>query len=145
MWIGRRIRILIVEDDPGVYPCFQRALSTASWEPVVATSGAEAIDKATREQYDCALIDFHFGDMDVVEVLRKMRETQPDLTAILISGYIPPDQIERIRGIGFNAIAQKPITIADLKDLVADTLDDHARGVKSTVISQSRSSIGCHL
>jgi two-component system, probable response regulator PhcQ len=59
------------------------------WRPRVDTcgSGAEALARAAEYAYDIAVSDYRMPGMDGVEVLRRMRELQPDCARVILSGY----------------------------------------------------------
>jgi two-component system probable response regulator PhcQ len=89
-------RILLIDDEPGVLNALSRLLrllplkvGAEEWRPRVDTcaSGAEALARAAEYAYDIAVSDFRMPGMDGVEVLRRMRELQPNCARVILSGY----------------------------------------------------------
>ncbi len=78
--------ILVVDDDPAVRNVLAKVLQSRGWRVLLASSGADAIDAYARDQADIVLLDVQLGDFDGVEVLRRLRETDPDVTVVMLSG-----------------------------------------------------------
>lgn len=89
------IRILVVDDHPVVRDGLIAMLSTQPDFAVVggAGSGGEAIAQAQALQPDVMLLDLEMPEMDGVEALRRLRELQTSVRAIVFTAF---DTDERI-------------------------------------------------
>ena len=89
------IRILVADDHPVVRDGLVAILSTQPDFEVVgeANNGVEAVEQARRLVPDVVLLDLEMPQMDGVEALRRMREAQPSVQAIVFTAF---DTDERI-------------------------------------------------
>lgn len=77
--------ILLVEDDPIVRDIIKSALGK-EYNILEASSYSETI-KLIRYPIDVAIIDYILPDKDGFEVLKALREVEPSLPAIIMTGY----------------------------------------------------------
>ena len=84
-----QIRVVIVDDHPGVRAGIRRLLSPAKDILVVAegTNGLEAIQLAETYNPDVMLLDVELPKMRGDEVVRKIRDAQPAVKVLAVSSY----------------------------------------------------------
>ncbi len=80
-------KILIIDDEAFICENVQRILSGEGFEVRAADSGKEARDIVAGEEIDLALLDLNLGSEDGIEVLKSLKETDPELLVIIITGY----------------------------------------------------------
>src|SRR5690606_26175036 len=82
-------RVLVVEDEDAVRLGSVRALTSRGYEVFEATSGTEALEifKELDGQVDIVVSDVVMPEMDGPTLLTKLREIQPDIRFIFVSGY----------------------------------------------------------
>jgi|SRR5919106_6988176 CheY-like chemotaxis protein len=121
-------RVLLVEDDPGTIEVMCLELGFLGYEVIVATNGAEAVEKAGAEVPDVIVMDIRLPRMDGFQALRNIRgnpKTQFILalasTAMALSG-----DMERCLEAGFNGYIAKPFTHKELGAALKDLLRDRA-------------------
>ena len=68
--VGVGLRVLVVEDDPGIARSLVRGLERAGYRVAAAESGGEAL---AAEEADLVLLDLGLPDMDGMEVCRRLR------------------------------------------------------------------------
>jgi len=111
---GRR-RILVLDDVALVRRQICRTLVRGGHEVVEAATLAEA-KLAMTEHFDGAVVDFMLehttGDVALIE----LRLLQPDLPAVLCSGYISPESMKNTRK--FSEVIHKPFKRSDLLEAV---------------------------
>jgi len=79
-------RILVVDDEEIVRRSCLRALGDNGHEVEAAESGGEALAKIEDGRYDVLILDIMMPKMDGVDVLRRVKETHPDIEVIMITG-----------------------------------------------------------
>jgi CheY-like chemotaxis protein len=96
---------------------------------VTATShGLEAVEayRAARDSgrpFDLALLDLTIrGGMGGEETLEALRAIDPDVKAVVSSGYVDGDAIADYRGRGFKACLRKPYQMDALNAAIAPLL-----------------------
>ncbi|MFO0682067.1 MAG: PAS domain S-box protein [Sandaracinus sp.] len=113
-------RILLVDDDPLVRNAGRRILERLGHRVLVAASGESALElvATAAEPIELLVTDVMMPGMSGPELLAKLRERQPSLPAIVVSGHTDID-LERIEG----AIRlPKPYTIELLAESVRQAL-----------------------
>jgi DNA-binding NarL/FixJ family response regulator len=91
------IRILVADDHPIVRDGLVAILSTQADFDVVgeAATGLETVQQANALKPDVILLDLEMQELDGVEAIRRMRDTNPDIRVIVFTAF---DTDERILG-----------------------------------------------
>jgi DNA-binding NtrC family response regulator len=76
-------RVLIVDDDDSIRFALRRIVTPGGWEPLVARSGAEALELLDRA--DAVVTDLQMPGMDGLELLDAVRRRDPTLPVILVT------------------------------------------------------------
>jgi two-component system, NtrC family, sensor kinase len=79
--------ILIVDDEIGVAMLCQRLLDRAGFRSFAFTDPSEALEMMETEQIDLLLVDIRMPQMDGFEVIALARKRQPDLAAVVMTGF----------------------------------------------------------
>jgi DNA-binding NtrC family response regulator len=80
-------KILIIDDESFICENVQRILSGEGFQVCAATSGQEARDIVASEEIDLALLDLNLGTENGIDVLKTLKELDPELLVIIITGY----------------------------------------------------------
>lgn len=110
-------RVLIIDDENLVRSAFRMALERAGFEIMEAASGRLGIDCLTRNGVDLVITDLIMPDKDGFETIREIRDLQPALPIIAVTGGGPagPDELlDRVRQMGVAVTLRKPVTRGDL-------------------------------
>ena len=86
----RKCKILLAEDEELCSELFRSFLERIGYEVVSARDGAEAWRLYEREQPDLLLSDVEMPGMDGFQLLRRIREKNGGMPAILVSGKGDP-------------------------------------------------------
>ena len=80
-----------------------------------ANSGKEAIDVFSRTKPDWMLLDVKMPDMDGIEVLRKIKETNKDIKVIMITGKDDEMTENEAQSLGARDYLIKPVDLDELR------------------------------
>jgi len=80
------IRILYIEDDPGLARLVQKRLGRAGYTVDIASDGAEGIAKYEADSYDVVFVDQSLPVYDGLEVIRILGSRSPLPPTIMITG-----------------------------------------------------------
>ena len=115
-------RILVVDDERVVRRALQRILERDGHAVTLAECGQEAIDSYTARwrELDVVVLDVMMPDVDGREVLRRMRELNPGVRAILSSGFTA--ESDPSLTVAGTWLLQKPYTPDQVRAAIADAL-----------------------
>ena len=111
-------RILVVDDEAGIREFLSEALAD-DHEVAVEASGAAAWARLEREGFDLVLTDLSMPGMDGMELLRRVREAQPEVEVVVITAHGKVDSAVEAMRLGAFDYLQKPLgSLAELRLLV---------------------------
>ncbi|AAR35879.1 sigma-54 dependent transcriptional regulator [Geobacter sulfurreducens] len=80
-------RVLIVEDEDTLRFTFEHFLAAEGYAVDTAADFAEAIGKVESADYDLVFTDIILGNDNGIDVLREVKERQPSIPVVMITGY----------------------------------------------------------
>ncbi|MES2041344.1 MAG: response regulator transcription factor [Pseudomonadota bacterium] len=103
------IRIAVCDDHQIVRAGFKQIFSEVSDFEVVAeaTTGREALEIARREACDVMLLDISMPDQSGIDTLRTIKQGQPDLPILILSGYPAQQYAVNLLKMGANGYLNK--------------------------------------
>ncbi len=99
-----RIRILVVDDDPGDYLMIKEYLEKSDRATFVTDhviNKADALAALTRTSFDVVLLDYHLGGENGVEVGQEILRLGYRIPLVLLTGYGDPKVHEDALDAGF--------------------------------------------
>jgi len=103
-------KILVVDDDPVVAKSFDRVLASKGYAVITAASGAEALARLAREDYDAVYTDIKMAGMDGLQLASRLKEKRPWLPVVIVTGYGSEANKAAARRIGVSAFLHKPLS-----------------------------------
>lgn len=107
-------RVLIVDDEESIRSSLERLLVFERYKTFTAADGREALEKAASERIDIVLLDIKMPGMDGLEVLGKLKETNPGLPVVIISGHGTISTAVEATKLGAYDFIEKPIDMERL-------------------------------
>jgi len=102
-------RVLIIDDEKSLRHTLTRVLKIAGCEVSSAADGPQALTLINTIPLDLVYLDIHLPSMSGLEVLQKIRSSQPDLPVILFTAHASlQSALEAIR-LGATDYLEKPI------------------------------------
>jgi two-component system, cell cycle sensor histidine kinase and response regulator CckA len=116
--------ILLVEDEDGLRALNARGLSSRGYTVLEAANGVEAIDvlEKSGKPVDLVVSDVVMPEMDGPTLARELRNRNPDLKIIFVSGYAEDAFQKHLPEHGQFAFLPKPFTLKQLVAAVKETL-----------------------
>ena len=111
-------KILIVENEPGIYTFLKEGLIDEGYDTLVATDGSEALRAFVDWKPDLVLLDWMLPTMDGIEVCRRIRETDVTTPVLFLTAK---DGVEdTIKGLrtGANDYIKKPFSFEELVERI---------------------------
>ncbi len=145
---GRRLRILVVEDNEFNQDVLAHLLTSRRHAVSIARDGHEAISLLGREAFDLVFLDVHLPGLDGFEVARRLRKDElrmgrsGRLPVIALTARARPGDRERCLESGMDDYLTKPLRAAELWSAIDRALprrdpDEPASAGGSTPFSRS--------
>lgn len=115
-------KILIIDDDELVTTSLKRALTQSGYEIDIASNGKAGIEKVEKINPDMVLLDIFLGDINGMEVLKKILLLNPDLPVVMITGFADVQTAVNAIKMGAIDFILKPINIDQLELIINKTL-----------------------
>jgi PAS domain S-box-containing protein len=119
-----KARILVMDDEEGIRSLLSEMLTMKGYDVVTAKDGEEAITRCQEAlerglRFDIAIIDLTVpGRMGGKKAIRKLLEIDPDLKAIVSSGYYNDPVMADFKKYGFKGVMQKPFLFRELHQMI---------------------------
>ena len=108
--------ILIVDDEIEVASLLADAVKSQGHEVMVAHDGEEGLALLRQFRPEAVFLDVQMPEMSGIELLRRIRRTDPTLPVVLITGHAATAELEEARQLGVTAIIQKPDILTRLRE-----------------------------
>lgn len=121
-------RILVVDDDELVRTGLASDLRGEGFAVTTAAGGEAALAMLQKEEVDLVLCDLVLGDMDGIEVLRRIKSKWPETAVVMITGHASiRNALDALRGGASDYIA-KPADPEEVAHRLRTVLDaEHLR------------------
>ena len=112
--MDQKLNILIVDDDQRMTHTLADILSMTGHKTVEANSGAQALELARTQAFDCVLTDVRMPGMNGVELHCQLHQSQPGLPVILMTAYASDEIISKGLDEGVVGVFDKPLDISNM-------------------------------
>jgi len=116
---GNGERILIIDDEPAIARLCSRVLKRHGYNTVAPAFGDAAIDLALQGEYDLLLCDIRMPDLNGLDLFRRLRRTNQDVVAVMITGHATVESVIEALNEGVEGFIQKPFRSEELVGAVA--------------------------
>ncbi len=113
----KRLRILVVDDEPRIREVIQMTLEREGYVVSSADSGVTALEAIQEFRPNLVLLDIRMPDMDGIQCLRRIKDIDSDIEVIMISGFATLEIARRSLELGAFDYISKPLNF------------DHVRGI----------------
>jgi DNA-binding NtrC family response regulator len=111
------MKILVVDDEPAIREYLKEALTDMGHEVETVPDGYSAIDYVRDHEVNLAYVDIMMPGIDGYETLKRIREIEPKVTSVLISGNAVDKMLGSSIPKGVFVCLKKPITIEQLEEI----------------------------
>jgi DNA-binding NtrC family response regulator len=118
-------RILIVDDEESQRQQLAGFLKKQGFSVTTAESGAEALNLCQEKNFEVALIDLKMPGMDGIELLGKLKESNPEIQVIMMTAYGSVETAVEAMKLGAYHYVNKPINLDELKLNINKSLQNH--------------------
>ena len=83
----KEFNILLVDDEKKFLDSISERIRLKGFEPILATSGKEALETARNQKIHAAVVDLKMPDMDGLVIIAKLKEIHPEIKTVLLTGF----------------------------------------------------------
>ena len=112
-------KILIIDDEPSLLKILRKFLEKLDYSADTAENGELGLDlfqKAPLEYFG-VIIDYNLPGSSSAEVLRKIKDSNPEIKTVLSTGF-SVEEISKNFDIKFDSTLQKPFTFAEFQEMI---------------------------
>ncbi len=118
--------LLVVDDERSLRFSIGEWARDEGYAPLEAASGREALEAVRERGVDAVVLDLKLGDEDGLRVLRELRDLEPSLPVVMLTGHGTVEQAVRAIQLGAYDFMLKPPDLGHL-GVVLDRALEHAR------------------
>lgn len=115
-----KIKVLIVDDQPGIRRLLLEVFTDEGYEVSVATNGNEALEKAKEVKPAVILMDMKMPGMDGIDALKELKELGFAERVIMMTAYGELELVTKAKELGAFAYVTKPFDIIKLCEMVSN-------------------------
>ncbi|UYP46670.1 Regulator of RpoS [Candidatus Lokiarchaeum ossiferum] len=125
-------RVLVMDDDHNIQNILSKVLRRMDCEVDCADAGEEALEKYRKsfkssKPYDLVILDLIVPNgMGGLQTMVGLKEINPDVKAIISSGYFQEQDLTSYKEYGFSSLLNKPYTIDELISSISECLANNA-------------------
>lgn len=122
--------ILLVDDEEMIRRMATTMLSSLGYQVQCASDGLDALEvyRNSADKIDLVILDMIMPHMNGPDCFRELKKFDPDVKAILSSGYSRDGAVQDVLDEGMLGFTQKPYRMRELAGLVASVLRDDKNG-----------------
>ena len=102
-------RVLIVDDEAGIRKVLNLRLGSLGYETSEAENGVKALDVLKEQPFDAVLCDIKMPEMDGLEMIGKLRQSDPITPVIMLTGFIDLETAVEVMKRGAFDYLTKPV------------------------------------
>ncbi len=128
-----QVRLLVIEDEPGILDFLRRGLAAQGFAVTVATDGLDGERRALSEGFDAIVLDLMLPGRSGMEILVGLRRAKPNVPVIVLTARGEVE--DRVAGLEAGAVdyVVKPFSLAELVARVRAQLRVFAQASTSTL------------
>ncbi len=111
-------KVLVVDDDQVIRDLIISFLSFSGYEVSGAENGREGLDMVMEQPPDLIISDIHMPQMNGFQLLKEVKEINPDLPVIFITGYAHLRRFFSDQNARADGFLEKPFNLDTLNNLV---------------------------
>jgi DNA-binding NtrC family response regulator len=118
------MKILVIDDDLTVCKSCQKIIQKAGHEVAYSLSGHEALRMMEDIAYDIVFTDLKMAEMGGMEVLRFIKDRDPDVVVVIITGYATVASAVETMKVGAFDYLPKPFTPAEFRAVLNKAIEE---------------------
>ena len=117
------LRVLFVDDEPGLRQLMEAELPRLGHDVLTCGDGLEAVKVLEAQSFDVAILDLRMPGMGGIDVLHHLKEVAPDTDAIIMTGYATVETSVEAMRLGAANYLKKPCKLAEIEAVLKRVSD----------------------
>ena len=117
-------RILVIDDEAGIRDSMRRTLEYQGYQFIGAATGQEGLALIERDPPDLVFLDIKMPGMDGLEVLERIKASNPAVPVVMVSGHGTAQNAFEARDKGASGFIEKPFSEPVLLERIQKELED---------------------
>jgi CheY-like chemotaxis protein len=101
-------KVLLVDDEKDFLDIMAERMGARGMDVSTATSATDALQMVQTESYDAIIMDLMMPEMDGFKALKLFKESQPDISIILLTANVPEEKCIEAKKLGALDVIDKP-------------------------------------
>jgi len=127
-------QILVVEDEVSMRQFLQILLKRDGHDVTLASSGEEALQLVSHQEFDLVLTDLRMGAVGGLDVLQKTKDLAPETQVVVMTAYASTETAIQAMKEGAYDYVTKPFQVDALKETVRKALEKRALLVENLAL-----------
>jgi DNA-binding NtrC family response regulator len=111
-------KVLIVDDEKDFLDLISQRLEARDMKVSTADRAKDALSMLEKESYDAVVLDLQMPEMDGLEALKRIKEKNPDVQVILLTGHATVEKGVEAMKLGAMDLIEKPADLATIIDRI---------------------------
>ena len=106
--------VLIVDDEPQILRLFAEALARHGYATLTASDAEAAIEYVKQNRPAVVFLDLKLPETDGVQIFESIRQIDPSIAVVIMTGYPRDSLVEAAMGLGAFACLVKPFSMGEV-------------------------------
>jgi DNA-binding NtrC family response regulator len=111
-------RVLLVDDEEEYLEIMSERMRARDIDVTTSTSAREALDMIATESFDAVIMDFMMPEMNGIEALKAIKEKNPEMQIILLTGHATVEKTVEAMKAGAMDLIEKPADLDALSEKI---------------------------
>ncbi|MFH1776802.1 MAG: response regulator [Candidatus Omnitrophota bacterium] len=123
--MGDKLNVFLVDDELDFVTMLKYWLEKKDFNVNYALNGQTALENLKKEKADILFLDLKLPDCDGVDLLKQIRESNPQLPVVIISAYGTQEKMKEATKLGISGFFAKEDGFAEAAQMIYTTLRIH--------------------
>jgi len=128
--------LLLVDDEEDLRSVLQETLEMSNYHVTTAANAMRAKDAMDNAKFDVAILDIRLPDGSGLDLLKSLKEIDPDIGVILITGYSEVESAVQAIELGADDFLKKPFEPSELDIRVKEIMKKRTLKLENKTLKQ---------
>jgi len=132
--MSRQTNILVIDDQESMRDSCQQTLSRSGYYVETAENGGKGLEILKKKAYDLVILDLKMPGLNGLEVLEKIKEDDPEIVVVVITGYATIESAVEAMKKGAYDFIPKPFTPESLRVIVKRAINSRELTLENVLL-----------